>query len=412
MLLEKSCIKIPHSRRCCSFSFEVSRDSITVTPLEQDPLLWPRHTTLPFARSSSPSQVATTSCSGYQQASTDIPDRLAPETFLGQVDQAHHGGQATIIHVSPKDYGLKKLESWRRWDAKGRDARASRNESFDGLFYPRDHSRVLGQPQRSPPWTHQGIVANSELSGPLSKFLQCANSLPREMANQSDSLQKTAQPQASPFCEIRRAFIHSKHAAPSPAVIIVPPPPSSRTRLHRPLRKSPADSHLFSRYAAGAIMGQPSWREKYEIRDLLIPHRNHDQPDPFGTPLSKSAIKTLQQTLERVCGSNLNVLIRRYFPNSGFHTEVKNHGTARLASFRRGGQDYSKWKHTLRAEVGLFMTNCNRLLCQTTPSVLARAMKLLGTVVSTKQYVGIRRISRLSFADCRIGFKDRVGQIP
>ena len=120
------------------------------------------------------------------------------------------------------------------------------------------------------------------------------------MGNKSDFPQKIMQPQCSPFHGSTHKAVTGQKQNGLSLSVKVPPIPSSKEKLQRPLHKSPANSHLFSRYAAG-IMGQPSWREKYEIQDLMIPYRNNGHSDPFGTPLSKSAVIALQASLERVC---------------------------------------------------------------------------------------------------------------
>ena len=351
--LERSRIKFSQSRNCYSFNFKPSWDSITTSPLEQDSLSWLEYIPLPLVKRFPSSSPSTTRFLGYQWLCADLPNATAPGTSLDLVNLAHYGEKVKMDHVSPRDYAL---ESWNDYDIKDRDARTKCNKSFDGLFCLLDSSHVLWHPQHSPSLTSQGITARSKQLKASPKFYQYANGPLREMENKSDHLRRITQPQFSPFHENPQgAVAQQKHAPRSLAVKVLPgllptttsqrplhkspadshlflryavkvrPGPLSRATSQRPLHKSPVDSHLFLRYA----MGQPSWREKYEIHDLLIPHCDHEQPDPFGTPLSKSAIKTFQTILERVCVPHLNAVILHYLPDQGFCKEIKKNGTTR-----------------------------------------------------------------------------------
>ena len=177
-------------------------------------------------------------------------------------------------------------------------ARATNSPSFGGLICLHHRDHLLLYLQRSRFVTPQHSLLQFELSPDLYRAGQgIQEGHVRDMAAESDHTQINMQPQISPFHELGHLVVTHPQT----------PPQSKGAKLQRPLHKVRGREQLQSHYRADAlmgpelIMGQSSWRDKYEIQDLFLPLRNNDVSDPFGTPLSKSAINAFRASLESVC---------------------------------------------------------------------------------------------------------------
>ena len=228
-------------------------------------------------------------------------DSPAVQSFCNEVVITYSGEGELNCHGSrsPATIEWEGTVGSKSFDEKDTGARTIRYLSFEGLICPRGSDHALNYLQRSRFVTLQHNVRQIKLSQVSLGAGRDMEELEEEITGKTDS-QNISQQETSPFRE----------PANLSAVQTRSPPQSGATKLQRPLHKVHAREHLQSSYVAGASMGQsfrgqssigpPSLREKYELRDLTLSSRSDGVSDPFGTPLSKSAINTFQASLQSV----------------------------------------------------------------------------------------------------------------